>query len=146
MFFDLVFVIAVSVASGRLHHALSAGHIVPGLLAYAVCFFAIWWAWMAGIEVEIDVISHHSALSPTAATFAVTIPVAVFLLGIWWIAIRGAANRVVNVAVPTAAGLVLLDPLIPIPVTLTAVIMVALVWVLVCNPIREQADPSPTAP
>jgi len=46
LFFDLVFVIAVSIAAAELHHALAEGHVVDGLLAYAAVFFAIWWAWM----------------------------------------------------------------------------------------------------
>ena len=46
LFFDLVFVVAVGVASAQLHHALSADHIVNGVLMFALVFFAIWWAWM----------------------------------------------------------------------------------------------------
>jgi len=46
LFFDLVFVVAIAQASGRLHHALSAGHAVEALLSYVMIFFAIWWAWM----------------------------------------------------------------------------------------------------
>jgi len=46
LFFDLVFVIAVSTASSELHHALSAGHVTLGLVSYALVFFGIWWAWM----------------------------------------------------------------------------------------------------
>ena len=46
LFFDLVFVVAVSVASVELHHALTEDHVVDGLVSYAMVFFAIWWAWM----------------------------------------------------------------------------------------------------
>ena len=46
LFFDLVFVIAVSAASTQLHHAISEGHASSGLLSYVMVFFAIWWAWM----------------------------------------------------------------------------------------------------
>src|SRR5262245_33366659 len=46
LFFDLVFVVAVSIAASQLHHALSEKHIVDGLLSYAIVFFGIWWAWM----------------------------------------------------------------------------------------------------
>ena len=53
------------------------------------------------------------------------------MLGIWWIALRDNADRVVNTAVPVAAILVLLDPIIPIPMTLTAIIMVLVVIVLI---------------
>lgn len=46
LFFDLVFVIAVSQASQNLHHGIAEGHAGASVLAYAMIFFAIWWAWM----------------------------------------------------------------------------------------------------
>ncbi|MGC4174581.1 low temperature requirement protein A [Demequina sp.] len=46
LFFDLVFVIAVSIAAVNLHHALSEAHFWHGVTSYLVVFFAIWWAWM----------------------------------------------------------------------------------------------------
>lgn len=46
LFFDLVFVVAIAQAAGRLHHAISEGHGAEGLLSYLMVFFAIWWAWM----------------------------------------------------------------------------------------------------
>ena len=58
-------------------------------------------------------------------------PIAVFPLGIWIVAIRDNADRVVNTVVPAGAVLVLLDAVLPVPVTLTAVILVAIVVVLV---------------
>ncbi len=46
LFFDLVFVVAVSLSSAQLHHAESEQHIGAGIGAYVMVFFAIWWAWM----------------------------------------------------------------------------------------------------
>ncbi|WP_449283145.1 low temperature requirement protein A [Leucobacter sp.] len=46
LFFDLVFVIAVSQASQNLHHGIVEGHAASAVLAYAMVFFAVWWAWM----------------------------------------------------------------------------------------------------
>ena len=46
LFFDLVFVIAVSQASQHLHHGIVSGHAAGTVLSYAMVFFAIWWAWM----------------------------------------------------------------------------------------------------
>ncbi|WP_235579471.1 MULTISPECIES: low temperature requirement protein A [unclassified Rhodococcus (in: high G+C Gram-positive bacteria)] len=46
LFFDLVFVVAVSFASVELAHLLEEDHIASGVGAYAMVFFAIWWAWM----------------------------------------------------------------------------------------------------
>ncbi|WP_078112616.1 low temperature requirement protein A [Gordonia sp. IITR100] len=104
--------------------------------------FAAAGAFSAGIEVEIDVLTHHSELTETQASFTVTIPIAVFILGIWWIALRANADRVVNTLVPVGAVLVLLDPVIPVPFALTAVFLVAIVVVLVLRPpLTTAADP-----
>jgi low temperature requirement protein LtrA len=46
LFFDLVFVVAVGTASAELHQSLARGSVGEGLVAYAVVFFGIWWAWM----------------------------------------------------------------------------------------------------
>ena len=46
LFFDLVFVVAVSFASVELAHLIEEGHAAKGVLSYAMVFFAIWWAWM----------------------------------------------------------------------------------------------------
>ena len=46
LFFDLCFVVAVSLTAARLHHALAEQHVGVGLLGYLTVFFAIWWAWM----------------------------------------------------------------------------------------------------
>ncbi|MFI2294895.1 low temperature requirement protein A [Isoptericola sp. NPDC019571] len=96
--------------------------------------FAAAGAFSAGIEVEIDALTGHTALSDVGASFTVTIPIAVFVLGVWWLAIRDNADRVVNTVVPVGALLVLCDPVIPVPVTLTALIMVVIVVVLVLHP------------
>ena len=112
--------------------------VAPGLAfgAAAACYlvFAAAGAFSAGIELEVAQITGGSHLSEVATSFTVTVPIAVFILGIWWIAIRACADRTVNVVVPTGAGLVLLDPVLPIPVTLTAAIVVVIVVVLVLRP------------
>jgi len=47
LFFDLCFVVAVAQAAALLHHDVSAAHhIGHAVTAYAMVFFAIWWAWM----------------------------------------------------------------------------------------------------
>ena len=62
------------------------------------------------------------------------IPIALFLLGIWWIAIREHADSVVNTVIPLGAAVVLLDPILPIPVAITAAVLVVIVVVLVLHP------------
>jgi low temperature requirement protein LtrA len=104
--------------------------------------FAAAGALSAGIEVEIDVLTDHSALGEVAAAFTVSVPIAVFILAVWWIAIRDHADRTVNVAVPLGAVLVLLDPIIPIPLTLTAVITALIVVVLVLHPPITGPEPA----
>lgn len=46
LLFDLVSVIAIAAAASGLHHAISEHHIATGLIAFAMAFFSIWWAWM----------------------------------------------------------------------------------------------------
>lgn len=46
LFFDLVFVVAVSMSSQQLHHMEASGHAGAGVLGYLMVFFAVWWAWM----------------------------------------------------------------------------------------------------
>ncbi|MCI1210731.1 MAG: low temperature requirement protein A [Bifidobacterium tibiigranuli] len=46
LFFDLVFVVAVSFSSQTLHHMEADGQLGAGVLGYLMVFFAIWWAWM----------------------------------------------------------------------------------------------------
>lgn len=46
LFFDLVFVVAVSTAGSQMHHLLAEGHVAQGVIGYLLVFFAIWRAWM----------------------------------------------------------------------------------------------------
>lgn len=103
-----------------------------GYVHYLV--FAAAGALSAGIEVEIDALTDHSELTDVAAAFTVTVPVALFVLGIWWITLRANADGVVNTVVPLGALLVLLDPVLPVPFALTSVVLVLVVAVLVVRP------------
>jgi len=115
------------------HRAISErSSFAYGYVHYFV--FAAAGAFSAGIEVWIDDLTGDTALPALAVSFATSVPIAVFLMGIWLIAIRSNADRVVNTVVPAGALLVLLDPVLPVPVTLTAVILVAIVTVLVLRP------------
>ncbi len=46
LLFDLVFVVAVSLSAQTLHHMAAEGHLIEGLLSFALVFFGLWWAWM----------------------------------------------------------------------------------------------------
>lgn len=106
--------------------------------------FAAAGAFSAGVEVWIDDLTGHTDLPPVATSFATSVPIAVFLLAIWFVAIRQSADRVVNTAVPVGALLVLLDPVLPVPVTLTAVILVAIVVVLVLRGPARRDEHAPS--
>lgn len=113
------------------HHAISS---FSRSLAYGYGHYFIFTAagaFSAGIEVEIDVLTGHSELHPPWAAFAYTIPITVFILGIWALAIRPDADHVANAILPLAGLLVLIDPLIPLPFAVTAVILAAVVAMLV---------------
>src|SRR5688572_23271775 len=46
LFFDVTFIVAVGAAGGGLHHELTAGHIVDGIVGFVATFFMVWWAWV----------------------------------------------------------------------------------------------------
>ena len=56
-----------------------------------------------------------------------------FVLSIWLIAIRAAADRLVNTVLPIGAVLVLLSPLVPYALAITAVVMALMVAALVAS-------------
>jgi hypothetical protein len=103
--------------------------------------FAAAGALSAGIEAEVDVITGHSELDPVVASFAYTVPIAVFILGIWLLVMRRSAGRQINIIVPVGAVLVLIDPLTPVPFALTALVLtgvvVALIWKDPLNPTSQ---------
>jgi hypothetical protein len=80
------------------------------------------------------------------ASFAYTIPIAVFILGIWLLVMRRSAGRHINIIVPVGAVLVLIDPLIPIPFALTAVILTGVVAALIWQePLNRTPQACPAA-
>ncbi|MFE6996000.1 low temperature requirement protein A [Microbacterium sp. NPDC057659] len=120
------------------HRAITTlrGSIRYGYVHYFVLAAAA--AFSVGIELQIDMLTKPGEAEPLVAAFAVAIPIAVFLLAIWWIAIRANADRLVNIVVPGGAVLVLVDAVLPLPVALTTVILVAVVVVLVIRqPVRR---------
>lgn len=46
LLFDLVFVVAVALASARLHHGIVENHVGHAIVSFVMVFFPIWWAWM----------------------------------------------------------------------------------------------------
>lgn len=115
---------------------------LPSSLAYGYghyFIFAAAGAFSAGIGVQINLLSGHSALHNPWASFTYTVPIAVFVIGVWLVAIRPNADRIVNCVVPLGALLVVADPLFPGPIIVTAVILAAIVTVLVWRQPLPQA-------
>ncbi|MDR3202859.1 MAG: low temperature requirement protein A [Bifidobacteriaceae bacterium] len=81
---------------------------VFGYFHYAI--FAAAGAFSSGIEVMIDVADGTSALSPAAGAAAVTVPVALFILGIWGLTIRQTLGPGANAALAAGAVAVGLSP------------------------------------
>jgi len=46
LLFDLTFVVAFGTAANELAHALAAGHVATGIVAFCFATFAIAWAWI----------------------------------------------------------------------------------------------------
>lgn len=106
--------------------------------------FAAAGAFSAGVEVGIDVLTGHGVLHQPWASFAYTVPLAVFVLGIWALAIRPHADRIVNTAIPLAGLLVLVDPLIPVPFALTAIVLAAVAVLVWRRPVDDDAATATT--
>ena len=120
-------------------------HCVDGLgrsLHYGYTHYVVFAAAAAvsvGVELQIDQLTHAGHLGPIGTGYALAVPIAVFLLGMWWVAIGPQADRVVRAAVPSAALVILIDPLLPTPVLSTAVVHIALVAVRGWRPPRPGA-------
>lgn len=110
------------------HHHLIGADLRYGYGHYVI--YAAAGALAAGRELEIDVVTGHSALHEAWASFALTIPIAGFMLTIWVLAYLPVGGPWVNIAVPTAAVVMLIDPLLPVPPALSALFLAAVVVVL----------------
>ncbi|WP_231442845.1 low temperature requirement protein A [Brevibacterium zhoupengii] len=113
------------------HRAIGSfgGSLTYGYGHYVI--FAAAGAFSAGVGIEVDSQLGNSALDPVLATFTVSVPVAVFVLGVWLLAIRANAGGVVNTVIPVCAVLVLCDPIIPVPTFLTTFFMIIIVITLI---------------
>ena len=124
------------------HEAISsfASSFRYGYVHYFV--FAAAGAFSVGVEIKVDVSTHHSKLSDLAAAVSVSVPIALFVLGIWWIALREQADRTINTVVPVGALLVLLDPIAPASLAVSAAILTLVVVALVLRPPRPTRRPA----
>lgn len=94
----------------------------------------------AGLSVAADHETGRAHLSTTMTGYATAAPVAVYLVTVWLLQVRPRRRDPVAAGYPVAAALVLLTPLVPAPVVVTALLLSALVAVSVLVP-----APSPPA-
>ncbi|GAA0997592.1 low temperature requirement protein A [Subtercola frigoramans] len=104
--------------------------------------FAAAGAVSAGIEVAVEFYAGHTELTSTAASLTFTLPVAVFILGVWALAIRPRnplvrARRTVNTIIPVAAVLIAVSAYTPWSAIMTAAIVVLIVMTLVVTTTDE---------
>jgi low temperature requirement protein LtrA len=85
----------------------------------------------AGLEVAVDYGLHESHLPSLAAAMTVTVPVAVYLLVVWFLQVCPAGRGPVVWAFPIAAVLVLAASFGPAPIHVTAGLLALLVAVVV---------------
>ena len=95
----------------------------------------------AGLAVAVDHAAHHTKIGPTGAGAAVAIPVAVFLVCLWFLHYRP-AHRQIRLLGPIAAVLVLLTPWTGYAVPLTGTILTLVVGAkLVLSRAHTNPDP-----
>jgi low temperature requirement protein LtrA len=80
----------------------------------------------AGLAVAVDDVVHPAQFSATLIGYAVAVPVAVYLLGVWSLHLRGRRGGLA-LLFPAVAVLALVTPLLPASFELLAVLLVGLV-------------------
>ncbi|PRY40350.1 low temperature requirement protein A [Umezawaea tangerina] len=85
----------------------------------------------AGLEVSVDYDTHATHLPSLAAAMTTTVPVAVYLLVVWFLQVFPSARGTAKWAFPVGAALVLAASFGPAPIHVTAVLLAALVAVVV---------------
>ncbi|WP_240669750.1 low temperature requirement protein A [Actinoplanes solisilvae] len=83
----------------------------------------------AGLAVRVDFVAHDAEISTTLASYAIAVPVAVYLFFVWLLHLRPERNGFFRFVPPGIVVLVLLTPLVPASIELIAVLLVGLVTV-----------------
>lgn len=115
---------------------LSEDHLVSRQKSKAVTWiyghffiFAAGAATGAGIGTIVDVISHHSEISMQNAQLAATVPIAIYVLGLWLVRDRHYLNRAASVMVVIAVGVIATSSFFGAGLPITAVVLVLLLAV-----------------
>ena len=85
----------------------------------------------AGLAVAVDHDLHVAHVGDLVSALATTVPVAVFVLVVWLLHLDHERMRRVSAAFPAAALLILATSFTPLPIHLTALVMVVLTGLLV---------------
>ncbi|GAA1712940.1 low temperature requirement protein A [Fodinicola feengrottensis] len=83
----------------------------------------------AGLQVAVDGLRHDAHLPALTVGLAVTVPIALYLLSVWILMIGPTRRELSAQLFPVAAVLVLAGSVTPVPVTVAAVVLAALVLV-----------------
>ncbi|TXJ04787.1 MAG: low temperature requirement protein A [Aeromicrobium sp.] len=134
-----------------LYFAKPMHHYLAGNLRRAMTFgyvhflvFAAAGAFSAGIEATVDALEGHTALSPIAARATLAIPVAVFSLAVWWLAVRTALRPASNLLILALIALMLASMLTSFSIALIAICAAAIVIVAQTSGPRSPAAPAPS--
>jgi low temperature requirement protein LtrA len=114
------------------HMATLGSAFVFGYLHYVI--FGAAGAFSAGIEVMVHQVAGTGPLSASVAPATVTVPVAVFCLGVWWLALRPTLPVWGNALVCALIGIVAASAWLGVGILPAAVVMTALVIVLEAFP------------
>lgn len=79
----------------------------------------------AGLGAEMDVVTHHSEIDATAASRWASLPVALYLFGLWFIRDRFRDGLLRQHVLLVVAGLIVVMALLALPVWMTAMVLVA---------------------
>jgi low temperature requirement protein LtrA len=98
-----------------------------------------------GLTVAIDQVDHHSRLTHLEAGFAITAPVALYVLVVWALHARAKPpGPVRNFAVPVGVALILGSSVTPQPVLLSGIVLALLVAVGVAEHEHQRPVPAST--
>ena len=139
MYFDMPAEQVVARARDTFREGRNRGAFLWGYGHYFVFISAA--AAGAGLAVAVDQATHHSKLTDTQAGFAITIPVAVFLLAVW--ALHYATKKpgpMKTFAVPVGVALILASSFSPEPVLVTGLILASLIAAAVIARCFEMAE------
>ncbi len=95
----------------------------------------------AGLAVQVELATHHAHTTQLAGDMAVAVPVAAYLLGLWFVRDRFHAQGRALLLLPGMAALSILCALLPLSMTLLAILTAATVWLrnATASPLRLSA-------